>query len=123
MKHSVLCLLLMLGILSAAPMMQGQDGDNTEITPSAPVQSRGAAHERADSNTWSLAGCLLTGAREDEYLLLGPNADEWILKSKSFDLSVYRYRKVKVTVVESAYNEGPLSVIAVTIEPGSCPYQ
>jgi len=123
-SFALLFWLLVVGLLvSVASNPRAQETSTQQITKATATRQDGngaSVIERSGTTTEKLSGCLKKAIEMDGYLLIGPHSDEWILKSDSVDLSAYCSRWVRVTVLQSPYNEGPLSVVAVEVERDRC---
>jgi hypothetical protein len=72
------------------------------------------------SGKLTITGCLLKGSAPKEYLLIGPENDQWIVRNDNLNLGAHLYRWVKVTVLNSNNDGALLSVMSIKYARPGC---
>lgn len=118
MKYPLCACLIAAGLLLNADAVNAKAQDS--ISHYSLKESRRAAPKnKEDSSTATITGCLLNGSATKEYLLIGPQNDQWIVRSDNINLGAHLYRRVKVTVHGSNSDALPLSVVSIrSARPG-----
>ena len=106
MKYPLCACLIAAGLLLNAGAVNAKAQDS--ISHYGLKESRRAAPKnKEDSSTATITGCLLNGSATKEYLLIGPQNDQWIVRSDNINLGAHLYRWVKVTV-HGSNSDAPL---------------
>ena len=110
MKYFRLVSLISAALL-LAPVAAGRERHSA--TPSGSGVSRAVAPVVSKArSTKTITGCLLNGSDAQEYLLLGPEGEQWRLRGDGHALGSHVYGFVKIVVLNSEDDGAPLSVVS-----------